>query len=100
MAVDITREHPFSPEEVDAKMAQAVAEMAAANSLSVTEKEPRKIALAGMGVTGEVTWDEKDIRVKAEMVFAFGAADTQLCSAIEASLDHICGPEARTPNSE
>ena len=63
MAVKVTRQHPFKPEELDEKMEKAVEEMAAANSLSVTEKQPRKVKIAGMGVSGRVTWDEKEITI-------------------------------------
>lgn len=93
MAVKITRAHAFEPAEVDEKMKTAVEEMAAANSLSVTEKQPRKVQIAGMGVTGTVTWNEQEVTVEADMAFAFGAADTQLRGAIDSALDRICGPK-------
>ena len=92
MAVKITRAHPFPAGEVDGKMEQAIADMAAANSLAVTDKQPRAVKLGGMGVTAGVTWDEKNIAVEADMAFAFGAADTQLRGAIESALDRICKP--------
>jgi len=92
MAVRVTRQHSFTTEDLDEKMEKAVEEMVAANSLSVTEKQPRKVKIAGMGVSGEVTWDEKEITVEAEMAFAFGAADTQLRTAIDSALDRVCGP--------
>jgi len=93
MAVKITRAHTFEPAEVDEKMGAAVEEMAAANSLSVTEKQSRKVKIAGMGVTGTVTWDEQAVTVEADMAFAFGAADTQLRGAIDSALDRIFGPK-------
>ena len=92
MAVKVTRQHVFKPEELDEKMGKAIEEMATANSLSVTERQPRKVKIAGMGVSGQVTWDEKEITVEAEMAFAFGAADTQLRTAIDSALDRFCGP--------
>ena len=92
MAVQVAREHQFSPDEVEAKMNAAVEELAARNGLSVIDKAHRKATIAGMGVTGKITWDEKQITVTANMAFAFGAMDSQIRSAIEAALDHICGP--------
>lgn len=90
MAVHITREHRFPPGETDAKVNAAVEKLAADNGLSIVERADRRIIVSGMGVTGHVTWDDKEIAIKAEMAFAFGGADTQLRSTIETALDRMC----------
>ena len=90
MAVSITRKHGFAAGDVDSRMDGVVEHIAASHSLSIIEKSARYAKVAGMGVTGEVRWDESEITVKADMVFAFGAADTQLQTAIEGVLDSVC----------
>ncbi len=95
MPVNVTREHSFAPDEVDAKLEQAVEQMAAQNGLNIIDRAERRMKIAGMGVNGEVTWDDKEITISAQTIFGFGAMDAQVRTAIEAALNRICGPQKK-----
>ena len=90
MAVKITRAHNLEPDEVDARFETGLLELANDNGLSVIEKSPRRMKMAGMGVTGEITWDDAEVRVQAHAPFAYSGIDTQVQSLIEAALSKIC----------
>jgi len=89
MAVRVTREHGLSPEEADGKFEEAVNQVAAENGLSIVERAPRRLKVAGMGVTGEVVWDEQRVTVSASVPFAFGGMEAQIRSNLEQMLDRI-----------
>ena len=91
MAIEISRGHPFSAEDLDEKLAQGAEQMAAQNGMAVVGRDGRKVMIAGMGVTGQITWDEKQITVKAEAAMAFPGIDDQIRGAIQSALDRLCG---------